>query len=101
MAEKLRKNRLAVLLLVTGAVYFFLKVIAPLTAPILIAMLFVTIFGPLLQKLQSRLHLHRQICAVFLLLAWPTLNLMYRLQSRLAEHLPGGKKKKKKKRPAE
>lgn len=68
MAEKLRENRLAVLLLVTGAVYFFLKVIAPLTAPILIAMLFVTIFGPLLQKLQSRLHLHRQICAVFLLL---------------------------------
>lgn len=57
-----------ILLLVTGAVYFFLKVIAPLTAPILIAMLFVTIFGPLLQKLQGRLRLHRQIGAVLLLL---------------------------------
>lgn len=68
MAEKLRQNRLIVLLLLTGAVYFFLKVIAPLTAPVLIALLFVTIFGPLLQKLQNKLHLHRQIGAVLLLL---------------------------------
>lgn len=68
MAEKLKQNRLIVLLLLTGAVYFFLKVIAPLTAPVLIAMLFVTIFGPLLQKLQSKLHLHRQIGAVLLLM---------------------------------
>lgn len=69
MAEKLLHNRLVVLLLLTGAVYFFLKVIAPLTAPVLTAMLFVTIFGPLLQKLQRRLHLHRQIGAILLLLA--------------------------------
>ena len=69
MAEKLLHNRLIILLLLTGAVYFFLKVIAPLTAPVLTAMLFVTIFGPLLQKLQSRLHLHRQIGAILLLLA--------------------------------
>lgn len=69
MAEKILHNRLVVLLLLTGAVYFFLKVIAPLTAPVLTAMLFVTIFGPLLQKLQSRLHLHRQIGAILLLLA--------------------------------
>ena len=67
MMERILKNRLVVLLLLTGAVYFFLKVIAPLTAPILIAMLFVTIFGPLLQKLQSRLRLHRQVGAVLLL----------------------------------
>lgn len=68
MAEKLLKNRLVMLLLLTGAVYFFLKAIAPLTAPILMAMLFVTIFGPLLQKLQSRLRIHRQVGAVLLLL---------------------------------
>ena len=47
MAEKLKENRLVILLLLTGAVYFFLRVIAPLSAPILLAMLFVTIFGPL------------------------------------------------------
>ena len=67
MAEKIFKNRLVILLLLTGAVYFFLKVIAPLTAPLLIAMLFVTVFGPLLQKLQSRLHIHRQVGAMLLM----------------------------------
>lgn len=68
MMEKLVRNRLVILLLLTGAVYFFLKMIVPLTAPVLTAVLFVTIFGPLLQKLQSRLHLHRQVGAVLLLL---------------------------------
>lgn len=68
MVEKLKENRLATLLLLTGAVYFFLKVIVPLTAPVLIAMLFVTIFGPLLQKMQSKLKIHRQAGAVLLLL---------------------------------
>lgn len=69
MAEKVRNSKLLMLLLLTGAVYFFLKVITPLTAPVLIAMLFVTIFGPFLQKLQKRLKIHRQIGAVLLLLA--------------------------------
>lgn len=68
MEEKLRENRLVILFLLTGAVYFFLKFIVPLTAPILIAMLFVTIFGPLLQKLQRKWKLHRQVGAVLLLL---------------------------------
>lgn len=68
MVEKIKENRLVRLLLLTGAVYFFLKVLAPLTSPILIAMLFVTIFGPLLQKMQSRLKIHRQVGAVLLLL---------------------------------
>ena len=52
MAEKIQNSKMVMLLLLTGAVYFFLKVITPLTAPVLIAMLFVTIFGPFLQKLQ-------------------------------------------------
>lgn len=68
MGEKIRKNKLLVLLLLTGAVYFFLKIFAPLTAPVLAAMLFVTIFGPLLQRLQTRWRLHRQVGAVLLLL---------------------------------
>ncbi len=68
MIEKWKNNRLIVLLLLTGAVYFFLKVLVPLTAPILTAMLFVTMFGPLLQKMQSRLKIHRQVGAVLLLL---------------------------------
>lgn len=68
MGEKIRKNKFLVLLLLTGAVYFFLKILAPLTAPVLAAMLFVTIFGPLLQRLQTRWRLHRQVGAVLLLL---------------------------------
>lgn len=68
MVEKIKNNRVAVLLLLTGAVYFFLKEIVPLTAPVLVAMLFVTIFGPLLQKMQAKLRLHRQVGAVLLLL---------------------------------
>lgn len=68
MVEKIVKNKLVLLLLLTGVVFFFLKIITPLTAPILLAMLFVTIFGPLLQKWQSRFHLHRQIGVIILLL---------------------------------
>lgn len=68
MVEKIKENRLVALLLTSGAVYFFLKFIAPLTAPVLTAMLFVTIFGPLLQKMQKKLRIHRQIGAVLLLL---------------------------------
>lgn len=63
MIEKIKENRFARLLLLTGAVYFFLKVIAPLAAPVLTAMLFVTIFGPLLLKMQKKLRIHRQIGA--------------------------------------
>ena len=68
MMEKIRENRFVTLLLLTGAVYFFLKFITPLTAPVLAAMLFVTIFGPLLQKLQKKLKIHRQIGTLLLLL---------------------------------
>ena len=41
-----------VLLLVTGAVYFFLQYLTPLSAPVLLAMLFVTIFGPMMKRMR-------------------------------------------------
>lgn len=65
--EKYIRCKPLILLLLTGAVYFFLKFITPLIAPVLIAMLFVTIFGPTLKKLQEKLHIHRQVGAVVLL----------------------------------
>lgn len=49
-------------------VWFFLEFISPLVSPVLIAMLFVTIFGPHLKKMQERFHVHRQVGAVILLL---------------------------------
>lgn len=69
MAEKVKDKKSVTLLLIVGAVYFFLEFLTPLVAPILIAMLFVTIFGPLLKKMQKRLHINRQIGAVVLLAA--------------------------------
>lgn len=68
MVEKIKESKPLILLLLTGAVYFFLKYISPLIAPVLIAMLFVTIFGPLLKKMQEKFHVHRQVGAVVLLL---------------------------------
>lgn len=57
-----------ILLLIVGAVYFFLEYISPLVAPVLIAMLFVTIFGNILQKMQAKFHIHRQVGAILLLM---------------------------------
>lgn len=91
MAGKILQNRIVLLLLLTGAVFFFLKVITPLTAPVLLALLFVTIFGPLLQKWQSRLHLHRQVGVIILLiLAGSVLGiLVWVLFSWIVGSLPG------------
>ncbi len=67
MVEKWLKNKVVILLLILGAVYFFLMYLTPLVSPILTAMIFVTIFGPLLKKIQAKLHIHRQVGAVALL----------------------------------
>lgn len=70
--EELRENivgkKMIVLLLLTGAVYFFLRYLTPLLAPVLLAMLFVTIFGPLMQRMNRKLRLPRPMSAVILLL---------------------------------
>lgn len=68
MLEKARENKMLTLLLLVAVVYFFLQYLTPLFSPILVAMLFVTIFGPLLKRMQAGLHIHRQVGAVLLLL---------------------------------
>lgn len=68
MVEKFRENKMITLLIIVGAVYFFLEYLTPLISPVLIAMLFVTIFGPLLKKMKEKLRLNRQVGAVLLLL---------------------------------
>lgn len=72
MMEKIRNNKIITLLAIIGVVYFFLEYLSPLISPILIAMLFVTIFGSTLKKMQEKLRLHRQVGAV-LLLIWACL----------------------------
>lgn len=70
MVEYLKKNKWITLLCVSVVVYFFLRYISPLVAPLLVAMLFVTIFGSLLQKMQRTLRLNRQVGAVLLLVVF-------------------------------
>lgn len=67
MLEKVRENKIITLLLIIAVVYFFLQYLTPLFSPILVAMLFVTIFGPFLKRLQHKLHIHRQLGAILLL----------------------------------
>lgn len=64
MSEKLIKNKYIVLLLVVGAVYFFLKYICPLVAPILIAILFLTTLYPTLDDIQKKTRIKKQFLAV-------------------------------------
>ncbi len=66
--EKVKNNRFVLLIILTVGVYLFLQYLTPLIAPALVAMLFVTIFGPSLQRLQKKLHIHRQVGAVLFLL---------------------------------
>ena len=61
-------KKMIVLLLVTGAVYFFLQYLTPLLAPVLLAMLFVTIFGPMMKRMNRKLHFPRPVSAVVLLI---------------------------------
>ncbi len=68
MREIFKNNKWLTLLCIIGAVYFFLAFISPLLTPILLAFLFVTMFGPLLKKMQTKLRIPRQVSAVILLL---------------------------------
>lgn len=52
---------------ISMVVYLFLKYLAPVVAPMLLALLFVTICGPFLLKLQKLFHLPRQVGAGLLL----------------------------------
>lgn len=91
MLRRWKNNKVVLLLLLTGAVYFFLEYITPLVAPVLTAMLFVTIFGPTMKKMQEKLHIHRQIGAIILLLVAGAIlvSLIWILFSWIVGSLPG------------
>lgn len=91
MVEIFKKNKLFTLLCIVGVVYFFLAYVSPLVAPVLVAMLFVTMFGPFLQRLQQRLHIHRQVGAIILLVIFGAvlLLLIWLLVTWVLGSLPG------------
>ncbi len=64
MGEKIIKNKYILLLLIVGAVYFFLQYICPLVAPILIAILFLTTLYPTLDDIQKKTRIKKQFLAV-------------------------------------
>ena len=61
--KKIIGKKMIVLLLVTGAVYFFSSIyLTPAVGtPVLLAMLFVTIFGPMMKRMNQHLHLPRPL----------------------------------------
>lgn len=79
------------LLLLVGAVYFFLQYLSPLFGPFLLAILFVSIFGPVFLKLHQRLHFSRQLSAALFLLLFLSvvIGLFWLLFSWMINNLPG------------
>lgn len=67
MTERLRENKFALLLLLTGAVYFFLKYICPLIAPVLTAAFLVLTCIPFFDKIRKKIHLPRMLLMSILL----------------------------------
>lgn len=73
------KNRYMVLLLITGAVYFFLRFICPLVTPVLLAGMFLTLCYPAFDDIQKKTRIKKQylasgilllLCTVLILLVW-------------------------------
>lgn len=61
MTDKILKSKITVLLLITGAVYFFMKYISPLAAPLLVAILLVSVSVPLFDIIREKIHIPRTI----------------------------------------
>lgn len=77
--KKWTDNKYLVLLLITGAVYFFLRYISHLLTPVIIAGLFLTLCYPTFDDIQKKTRIRKQylasvilllICAVLIVLVW-------------------------------
>lgn len=67
--ETIWKNKFILLLLFTGAVYFFLKYISPLVAPLLLAGFVVLLFVPTLDRMRRKIKIPRGLfMSIFLVL---------------------------------
>jgi len=77
--NKMLQNKYIVLLLITGAVYFFLRFISPLLTPVIIAGMFLTFCYPAFDDIQKKTKIKKQylagvilflICGVLIILVW-------------------------------
>ena len=73
------RNKYTALLLITGAVYFFLRFISPLITPIVIAGMFLTFCYPTFDDIQKKTRIKKQylasailflICGILIVLIW-------------------------------
>lgn len=67
MTERLKENKFVMLLLLTGAVYFFLKYICPLIAPVLTAAFLVLTCIPFFDKIRKKICFPRTLLMSILL----------------------------------
>ncbi|MCH5274852.1 MAG: AI-2E family transporter [Lachnospiraceae bacterium] len=77
--KKWMENKTIVLLLITGAVYFFLRFISPLFTPVMLAGIFLTLCYPTFDDIQKKTRIKKQylasailllICAALIVLVW-------------------------------
>ncbi|MBD5507028.1 MAG: AI-2E family transporter [Lachnospiraceae bacterium] len=68
MAEQLLENKLIRGCIVTGLVWFFFRFLFPLAAPFLLAFVLITLFYPLLQRVQRRIPMKKKFLAVGIIL---------------------------------
>lgn len=66
--EQLRKNKLIKGCIVTGLVWFFFRYLFPLATPFLLAFVLITLFYPLLQRVQRRIPMKKKFLAVGIIL---------------------------------
>ena len=77
MREKIINNKFVILLLITGAVYFFLKFISPLVTPLLIAIIIVAVSVPFFDKIRKRIRIPRTLLmGLFMLVVVAVLGLL-------------------------
>lgn len=68
MVERLWKNKLIKGCIVTGLVWFFFRYLFPLAAPFLLAFVLITLFYPLLARVQRRIPVKKKFLAVGIIL---------------------------------
>lgn len=60
MVDKWKNNKMVTLLLIIGVVYFFLRYLFPLFAPVIIAIMIVTLCNPLLSFMKKKMRIKKQ-----------------------------------------
>jgi len=90
MTEKILKSKMMILLLITGAVYLFLRYISPLVTPLLAAIILVEVSIPVFDKIRKKICLPRTLMmALFLFLVILFLGvLIWFLITKVATHIP-------------